>query len=77
MLALLPLAEVARVVRLEMMRSARASSSWRARAKGLRRARLLTRHVLGLTIVLTSCVLAVNALSDIALATIDPRIREA
>lgn len=77
MLALLPLAQVARVVRFEMIEVGSREFVLAARAKGLRRARLLTRHVLGLTIVLTSCVLAVNALSDIALATIDPRIREA
>lgn len=32
---------------------------------------------LDLTVVLTTCVLAVNTLSDIALAAIDPRVREA
>jgi ABC-type dipeptide/oligopeptide/nickel transport system permease component len=32
---------------------------------------------LGLTVVLMTCVLAVNALSDIALAAIDPRMRAA
>ena len=33
--------------------------------------------MLGLTVVLTTAVVVVNLLSDIALATVDPRLREA
>jgi ABC-type dipeptide/oligopeptide/nickel transport system permease component len=127
-LALLPLAQIARVLRFEMIEVGAREFVLAARAKGLRRPRLLAAHVLrpasvpvlsmagplvgqlvlglflvewifaipgigryfiaaaqtrdypltlGLTVVLTTCVVAVNALSDIALAAIDPRVREA
>jgi oligopeptide transport system permease protein len=127
-LALLPLAQVARVLRFEMIEVGARDFVIAAQAKGLRRPRLLAAHVLrpasipvlsmagplvgqlvlglfivewifgipgigryfiaaaqtrdypltlGLTVVLTICVLAVNAASDIALAAIDPRVREA
>ena len=127
-LALLPLAQVARVLRFELIEVGARDFVIAVRAKGLRRPRLLAAHVLrpasipvlsmagplvgqlvlglfivewifaipgigryfiaaaqtrdypltlGLTVVLTTCVLAVNAASDIALAAIDPRVREA
>jgi ABC-type dipeptide/oligopeptide/nickel transport system permease component len=126
-LALLPLAQVARVLRFEMIEVAAREFVLAAQAKGLRRSRVLAVHVLrpasipllsmagplvgqlvlglflvewifavpgigryfiaaaqtrdypltlGLTVVLTACVLTVNVLSDIALAAIDPRARE-
>lgn len=127
-LALLPLAQVARVLRFEMVEVGAREFVVTARGKGLRRGRVLAAHVLrpasipvlsmagpllgqlvlglflvewifaipgigryfiaaaqtrdypltlGLTVVLTTSVLVVNTLSDIALAAIDPRVREA
>jgi ABC-type dipeptide/oligopeptide/nickel transport system permease component len=127
-LALLPLAQIARVLRFEMIEVGAREYVVAARAKGLRRARVLAVHVLrpasvpvlsmagpllgqlvlglflvewifavpgigryfvaaaqvrdypltlGLTVVLTTCVVTANLLADIALAAIDPRTREA
>jgi ABC-type dipeptide/oligopeptide/nickel transport system permease component len=127
-LALLPLAQVARVLRFEMVEVGERDFVTAARAKGLRRPRVVKTHVLrpasipvlsmagplvgqlvlglflvewifaipgigryfiaaaqardyplmlGLTVVLTTAVVVVNLLSDIALATVDPRLREA
>jgi ABC-type dipeptide/oligopeptide/nickel transport system permease component len=127
-LALLPLAQVARVLRFEMVEVGEREFVTAARAKGLRRPRIVKTHVLrpasipvlsmagplvgqlvlglflvewifaipgigryfiaaaqardypltlGLTVVLTTAVVLVNLLSDIALATVDPRLREA
>jgi ABC-type dipeptide/oligopeptide/nickel transport system permease component len=127
-LALLPLAQVARVLRFEMVEVGTRDFVLAAKAKGLRRVRLFGVHVLrpaavpvlsmagplvgqlvlglflvewifgipgigryfiaaaqsrdypltlGLTVVLTTAVVLVNLLSDVALAAIDPRVREA
>ena len=127
-LALLPVAHVARVLRYEMIEVGTREFVLAARAKGLRRGRVIAVHVLrpaavpvlsmagpllgqlvlglflvewifaipgigryfiaaaqardypltlGLTVVLTTAVLLVNLASDIALAAIDPRTREA
>ena len=127
-LALLPLAHVTRVLRFEMLEVGGRDHVLAARAKGLRRRRVVGTHVLrpasvpvlsmagpllgqlvlglflvewifgipgvgryfiaaaearddpltlGLTVVLTTAILVVNVLSDIALAAVDPRIREA
>ncbi len=127
-LALLPVAHVARVLRYEMIEVGTREFVLAARAKGLRRGRVLAVHVLrpasvpvlsmagpllgqlvlglflvewifaipgigryfiaaaqardypltlGLTVVLTTAVLLVNLASDLALAAIDPRTREA
>jgi ABC-type dipeptide/oligopeptide/nickel transport system permease component len=128
LLALLPVAHVARVLRFELIEVGGREFVLAARAKGLRRGRLIAVHVLrpasvpvlsmagpllgqlvlglflvewifaipgigryfiaaaqsrdypltlGLTVVLTTAVLLVNLASDIALAAIDPRTREA
>ena len=127
-LALLPLSRVARVLRFEMVEVGEQEFVTAARAKGLRRPRIVKTHVLrpasvpvlsmagplvgqlvlglflvewifaipgigryfiaaaqardypltlGLTVVLTTAVVLVNLLSDIALAAVDPRLREA
>jgi ABC-type dipeptide/oligopeptide/nickel transport system permease component len=126
-LSLVPLALIARVLRAEMLEVLGAEYVRAARAKGLRRARVIRVHVLrpalipvismtgpllgslvtglfvvewafaipgigryfiaaagagdypltiGLTVALTTAIVLANLLSDIALAALDPRIRE-
>jgi ABC-type dipeptide/oligopeptide/nickel transport system permease component len=127
-LALLPLAHIARVLRFELIEVLERDHVLAARAKGLRRFRIVRVHVLrqaliplvsmtgpllgqfvaglfvvewifaipgigryfvaaadardypltlGLTVVLTATIVLMNALSDITLAALDPRIRNA
>ncbi len=127
-LALLPLAHIARVLRFEMLEVLGSDHVLAARGKGLRRRRVINVHVLrpalipvvsmagpllghlvaglfvvewifaipgigryfiaaaeardypltlGITVVLTTAIVLVNMLSDITLAAIDPRLRDA
>jgi oligopeptide transport system permease protein len=127
-LALLPLAHITRVLRFELVEVLEREHVLAARARGLRRFRIVRVHVLrqvliplvsmsgpllgqlvaglfvvewifaipgigryfvaaaeardypltlGLTVVLTATIVLVNALSDITLAALDPRIRDA